>query len=300
MSAAPLSTARLEEAPAGLPAGAASGDGRELILLGLPDVNGAIRGKALRPAAFAEAVAQGTVITDLLLALDPLDHPITDFSDFGLRAGAGDLLLSPEPDTLRELSWRPGWQICLGTPSWRDGRPCELATREVLRRVLADLAGLGYETLAAFEYEIRIRDGDGRPLSDGTSYSVQEIGRFDRLLERLQPALAGVGVELTAVHTEAGPGLLELNLAARPGLRAADDAAYTKLAVKDLAAALGLSASFMAKLAPGEEGSSGHIHLSCWREEVNVFAPDSPAASRPLPRPPWPGCSSICRPPPWP
>ena len=108
-----------------------------------------------------------------------------------------------------------------------------------------------------------------------------EIGRFEGLLEGLAPALAGVGVELTAVHTEAGPGLLELNLAARPGLRAADDAAYAKLAVKDLAATLGLSASFMAKVAPGEEGSSGHIHLSCWREGANAFAPEASGRTTP-------------------
>src|SRR4029077_18546673 len=32
--------------------------------------------------------------------------------------------------------------------------------------------------------------------------------------------------------------------------------------------------SFMAKTAPGEEGSSGHVHLSCWRDGSNAFADD--------------------------
>ncbi len=87
----------------------------------------------------------------------------------------------------------------------------------------------------------------------------------------LLPALQALGVELSAVHTEAGPGLLELNIAAREGLGAADDAAYTKLAVKEVAASMGLRASFLAKTKPGEEGSSGHVHLSCWSEGVNAF-----------------------------
>jgi glutamine synthetase len=73
------------------------------------------------------------------------------------------------------------------------------------------------------------------------------------------------------VHTEAGAGLLELNLGARPALRAADDAALTKMAVKDLAATMGLRASFLAKTAPGEEGSSGHVHFSCWSDGANAF-----------------------------
>src|SRR4029077_12851524 len=57
----------------------ATGD-EEFILLGIPDVHGAIRGKALRPAAFQSALRHGTVMTDLLLALDPTDTPISDYT----------------------------------------------------------------------------------------------------------------------------------------------------------------------------------------------------------------------------
>src|SRR5450759_3116532 len=245
--------------------------GGEFILLGMPDVNGSIRGKALRPAAFESALRHGTVMTDLLLALDPTDTPISDYTKFGIRAGAGDLRVRPDATTLHELTWRPGWKICLATPSWPDGSPCELASREVLRRVLAGLSELGYEAVAAVEYELRLWDADSRPLSSGLSYSLGELGGFDAFVRALAPALDALGVELTAVHTEAGPGLLELNLGARPALRAADDAALTKMAVKDIAATMGLRASFMAKTAPGEEGSSGHVHLSCWSDGANAF-----------------------------
>ena len=250
-------------------------DGGEFILVGFPDVNGSIRGKALRPAAFESAVRDGTVMTDLLLALDPTDTPISDYTKFGIRSGAGDLLVRPDVTTLHDLTWRPGWKICLATPSWPDGSRCEIASREVLRSVLAGLSELGYEAVAAVEYELRLLDADGKPLSSGLSYSLGELGGFDAFVRALAPALDALGVELSAVHTEAGPGLLELNLGARPALRAADDAALTKMAVKDLAATMGLRASFLAKTAPGEEGSSGHIHLSCWSDGANAFrAPD--------------------------
>ncbi len=257
------------------------GAGEEFVLLGIPDVNGSLRGKALRPHAFEAALKQGTVMTDLLLGLDPVDAPISDYDGFGIRTGAADLVVHPDPDTIRELSWRPGWRVCLATPSWPDGSPCELASREVFRRVLDDVSGLGYDAMSAIEYEIRIWDERGDPASSGISYSLVEIARFDRLIDELVRALEDLGIELSAVHTEAGPGLLELNIGARRGLAAADDATLLKFAAKQVAASLGMRASFLAKTVPGEEGSSGHVHLSCWSGETNAFAGSSPGDPMP-------------------
>lgn len=270
-----------------LAAAASGGEGAEaregFVLLGMPDVHGSVRGKALRPRAFEAALADGTVMTDLLLALDPTDTPITDYEHFGIRSGAGDLVVHPDPSTLHELTWLPGWRICLSTPVWPDGSPCSLSSRETLRGVLGRLGELGYEALAAFEYEVRLRDAEHRPLSSGLSYSLGEVARFQQFVSRLIPALDGLGVELSAVHTEAGPGLLELNIAAREGLRAADDAVFVKLATKEVAASIGLQASFLAKARPGEEGSSGHVHLSCWADGRNAFAVDDDAGELPSP-----------------
>jgi glutamine synthetase len=253
----------------------------EFVLLGIPDVNGSIRGKALRPDAFDSAVQRGTVTTDLIIGLDPTDTPIVDYERFGIRTGAADLLVHPDPDTLRDLTWRPGWRVCLATPSWPDGSPCEFATREVLRSVLEDVSGLGYDMMSAIEYEIRIWDEHGEPTSTGISYSLNEITRYEAFLAALVPALETLGVELSAVHTEAGPGLLELNVAAARGLRAADDAVLLKFGVKQVAASMGLRASFLAKTNPGEEGSSGHVHLSLWDGETNAFA--APEPTEPVP-----------------
>ena len=61
--------------------------GPEFVLLGMPDVNGSLRGKALSRDAFEAAVRDGTVTTDLLLGLDPVDTPITDYEEFGIRVG---------------------------------------------------------------------------------------------------------------------------------------------------------------------------------------------------------------------
>jgi glutamine synthetase len=266
-------------APTGSSAGPTSPG--EFVLLGVPDVNGSIRGKALRPDAFEAALAHGTVMTDLILGLDPVDTPITDFDRFGIRTGAGDLVVHPDPSTLHELTWRPGWRVCLATPSWPDGSPCAFAPREVFRHVVDDVAGLGYEVTSAIEYEIRVWDGQGHPMSTGISYSLVEIGPYERFMNAVVEALEAMGIVVSAIHTEAGPGLLELNLEPRRGLDAADDATLVKFVVKQLAASMGLRASFLAKTASGEEGSSGHVHLSCWHGETNAFA--GSALTDPLP-----------------
>ena len=91
---------------------------------------------------------------------------------------------------------------------------------------------VGYDAVAAIEYEVRLRDAEDRLVTTGISYSAAEVAAIDPFVSALRPALDDLGVELSAVHTEAAPGLVELNLAARPAAEAADDAAYAKFAVK--------------------------------------------------------------------
>ena len=55
-----------------------------------------------------------------------------------------------------------------------------------------------------------------------------------------------------------------------------------KFAVKQLAASMGMRASFLAKTVPGEEGSSGHVHMSLWNGATNAFAAAEPADALPL------------------
>src|SRR5207247_8537921 len=103
--------------------------GGEFVFVGLPDVNGSIRGKAFRPEAFNALLRDGTMMTDLLLALDPAHAPITDYTRFAIRSGAGDLLVRPDASTLHQHTWRRGWRISLATPRWRAASPCEPARR---------------------------------------------------------------------------------------------------------------------------------------------------------------------------
>ncbi len=246
----------------------------EFVLTGIVDINGSIRGKAIRRDTFEDSIERGFPITDLLLALDPVDTPITDYSDYGIRVGAPDMMLYPDLETYRDLTWRSGWKICLCSARWPDGRVCEISPRELLKKAIDRLTatGMGYEAKVAFEYEVRIFDNNKQPMSNGISYSLEEMENFEELTRRLVPAAHALGIHIDALHTEAGPGLFELNISANSALSAADNAVLLKFALKGLARSLGLRASFMAKPAVGEEGSSGHIHFSCWQRNINAFA----------------------------
>ena len=60
----------------------------------------------------------------------------------------------------------PGDAELAGSPAF--------ASREVFRRVLEDVDALGFEVMAAIEYEIRIWDEEGAPTSSGISYSERD------------------------------------------------------------------------------------------------------------------------------
>ncbi|MDX6378857.1 MAG: glutamine synthetase, partial [Gaiellaceae bacterium] len=73
-------------------------------------------------------------------------------------------------------------------------------------------------------------------------------------------------LRVEATNFENGIGQLELNVAYRDALGAADEAFLAKQAIRVAAAGLGLRASFMARPYADQPGSSAHVHLSLWRD----------------------------------
>lgn len=244
------------------------------VFLGFVDVNGSLRGKSYEVSSFEAICERGSVAcTDLLLAVDPLDQAITTIEEIGVRSGSGDLLIRPAPATLRELPWRPGSRICIGDLAWLDGSACELSTRSVLQVAIDRLEAHGLKALVAFEYELRlwVDDAGEAPATAGQSYSARGMEAVVEYAESLQEACAALGLGLTAVHTEGGAGLLELNTAPAPAAHAADNAILLRHAAHEVARRCGMRASFLAKPNVEEEGSSGHLHVSVWDGERNAM-----------------------------
>lgn len=258
----------------------------DFVFFGIGDQNGILRGKALPAREFERLVDSDGVmsLTNLVLGLDTTDAPVTTLASLGYNAGASDLRVRPDLDTYRKLAGRPGWAVCLGDATWPDGSICELVPRAVLAGVAAQAAKQGLDVRAALEYEIRMkRRADQGFVTGGRSYDFGETLSVMSLIEALDSGCQEMGLPLTAYHTEAAPGLIEINLSAADACAAADAAAFLRLAVRSVSDAAGYDVSFIAKHAAGEEGSSGHLHLSFWNQDgSNAF---SPGAGDPGPGP---------------
>jgi glutamine synthetase len=251
------------------------------VYLGMPDAHGSLRGKTLSGREFKAASKRGYMpLGDLMLAVDPRDGAIMTLDDLATYRGCPDLLLRPEADTLRDLPGRPGWGVCIGTPLWENGDLCELGSRVTAQAVLDRLDGLGFGIKASLEYEFRVWDRETKePATGGLSYHLVEAMRVAELTEAIEDGLATLGIELRVSHAEGGAGLLEVNVDPADGVNAADRALLLKSFVKSLGAERGLRVSFLAKPVAGEEGSSGHFHISLWTKDgANAFAApgDSP------------------------
>ena len=73
---------------------------------------------------------------------------------------------------------------------------------------------------------------------------------------------------------EWGVGQHELNVRYAEVMAMADRHCIYKQCAKELADQLGMSVTFMAKLAEDQAGSSCHVHLSLWSGDDNAFAGD--------------------------
>ncbi len=253
---------------AGVTAPARGSADHRFVYFGMPDAHGALRGKVLAGREFQAARDRGFMpLGDLMLAVDPVDALIETLEGVGTQYGFRDLLLRPEIETLRELPGRPGWGICIGTPLWPDGEVCELGTRVAAQRVLKHLDELGFALRASHEYEFRVWEAQtGEPANGPLSYHLGEAMRLRSLLEAIEDGLQTLGIDLRVSHPEGAPGLVEINIDPADGVLAADNAMVLKEFVKSLGTDMGLRVSFLAKPVVGEEGSSGHFHVSLRRK----------------------------------
>lgn len=241
----------------------------DTLLLLFSDVHGNLRGKMLDGRAInsKQATEEGFPTTDLLLAVDPVDEPITTISEMGLKGGAKDLLLRPDFNTLRPLPWFPLANVILGDLYENNGAPCGISPRQVLRRALEALGDHGIRIKAAFEFEFRLfKAGSWEPATTGLSYSPLPLSQIAEFIGTLRRYAKGLQLGLSVFHSEGAAGLIEVNVEPQDGLSAADTAALLRLAAIEAARHHGLRASFMAKPIADEEGSSAHVHFSMWDE----------------------------------
>ncbi len=182
------------------------------------------------------------------------------------RVVESDMYLRPDPASFALIPWetdrRVARLICnVYTPN---GEPFPGDPRAVLQRALTRAESLGYRYQLSPELEFYLFR---QPLDLAMPGTGDRDGYFDvsdseaRVVRReIAEALESMGIAVEAGHHEVGPGQHELDLAPLEALGMADAVMTARLAVKSVAKAFNLYATFMPKPLAEQAGSGLHVH----------------------------------------
>ena len=262
----------------------------DTVIIAFSDHYGRLMGKRLDAEYFlAEAAGQGTHACNYLLTTDMEMEPVPGYDFANWELGYGDFHLAPDLSTLRLASWLDKSALVLcDVEDERAQQPVTVAPRSILRRQLAAADELGYSVYAASELEYYIFRDSYREAQEKRYADLQPLGWYLEDYNILQatreegftaPArhhLKRSGVPVESSKGEWGLGQHELNIRYADLLTMADRHTIMKHCLKEIADAAGCSITFMAKPHSGQAGSSCHIHLSLFRDDMNAFAGDIP------------------------
>ena len=260
----------------------------ETIVVGFTDHSGRLLGKRFDAEMFLEDIVEGGAhACDYLLTVDMDMEPVPGYAFASWELGYGDFNLVPDFRSLRIASWldKSAFVLC-DLRNEKTHEYVSVAPRSILRRQLEDAKSLGYEAFAASELEHYVfrrtyreaHEQDYRDLKPGgwyrEDYHVLQGTRTEDYHAAVRRHLKNSGVPVENSKGEWGTGQHEVNVRYAEALDMADRHVVFKQCMKELADAMGLSVTFMAKFAADEPGSSCHIHFSLWHDGENAFPGD--------------------------
>ncbi|MFD0259771.1 glutamine synthetase family protein [Kitasatospora indigofera] len=280
----------LEQLRAGVARGAI-----DTVVLAMTDMQGRLQGKRIAAEYFlSDVVPNSAEGCGYLLAVDIDMNTVDGYEISSWESGYGDLVLTPDLDTLRTVPWHPATAMVQCDVAHHDGRPVTVSPRQILRRQLERLAGHGFHAYAGTELEFIVFkdtyeqawEKDYHRLTPvnqyNVDYSILGTSRVEPLLRRLRNEMAGAGLTVESAKGECNLGQHEIAFKYGEALRTCDDHAVYKTGAKEIAAQEGVSLTFMAKY-DQREGNSCHIHLSLRDEQGRpVMAGDGPHGFSPV------------------
>jgi len=254
------------------------------VLLEVPDFDLGLRGKLERAdkAGPGARLAFCSIIYGLSVVDEVVDTPLGSAAN-----GYPDVFAVPDEATRVSLPWRQGTEAVIADTVHADGSPVLESPRTLLRHLLAEFDPLGLQPRFGFEYEVYVTQAPngpqpGAPLDRTISgYSLSRLAEAEPVIEEFLARTEGIGTHVEMVHSEIGPGFFEFALAPADPLTAADRAARSRQCFREVCAAQGLRATFMAKLYGAQSGSGGHVHQSLWQDTRNVFSDGAGQLSEP-------------------
>jgi glutamine synthetase len=251
----------------------------------VPDLTGNARGKFIPAAQFLQ---QGYPRLPESILIQTVTGEYSDDHWSFVEPTDADMTLKPDLSTLRIVPWarEPTAQVVHDCYT-RDDKPHPLATRNILKRVLALYEADGLTPVIAPEMEFYLvkqnLDPDyvleppigrsGRAESSRQSYSIDAVAEFEDFVEDMYDFAEAQGLDVDTLIHENGAAQMEINFLHGDALRLADQVFTFKRTVRETAHKHGIYATFMAKPMQKEPGSAMHIHQSIVRAQDggNIF-----------------------------
>ncbi|MFB9887914.1 glutamine synthetase family protein [Balneatrix alpica] len=260
----------------------------EVFELLIPDTNGIVRGKWVPRNAVDKALSNGIRLPSSMFALDVWGNDVLE-SGLVFETGDRDALCLPVDGALKEVPWlkRRTAQLIM-TMIEPDGTPFFGDPRSVLQKIVDKFSEIGLTPVTATELEFYLLDRDpgqdGRPqppLSPTTGrrqftnqvYGIEELHEFEDFFDSLSRAATLQDLPVDTTVAEQAPNQYEINLIHVPdAVKAAEHAILLKRAIKGVAQAHEMNATFMAKPYGDLAGNGMHIHFSLVdKDGKNVF-----------------------------
>jgi glutamine synthetase len=241
----------------------------------VPDLAGVARGKIMPASKFFDDSVMALPSSIFMQTISG-EYP-DESGDFRYDPSDGDLELRPDFTTLCDVPWapEPTAQV-IHDAFYHDGRPVEIAPRQLLKRVIDLYRKRGWEPVVAPELEFylvkRNTDPDypleppigrsGRAEAGRRSYSISAVNEFDAIFEDIYAFAEAQGLEVDTLIHEEGAAQMEINLRHGDPLALADQVFLLKRTIREAALGHDIYATFMAKPIAQEPGSAMHVHQS--------------------------------------
>ena len=187
----------------------------------------------------------------------------------------------PDPASGRILPWQPdiAW---FASDLYCEGRPFEACSRNILKRVLASAAEMGFGMNLGIEAEFFVLQDDEekgfKPLSSRhhlAKPAYDTVRLLDNMpwLSELVAAMNSLGWGVYSFDHEDGIGQFEIDFKYFPALEMADNFVFLRMMATEIAAKHGGFASFMPKPYANRAGSGAHYNMSLYDLETreNLF-----------------------------
>jgi len=240
--------------------------GVRLVRLWFTDILGNLKSFAISPAELENALIDGMTFDG---------SSIEGFS----RVQEADVLAIPDPNTFEVLPWADpkGTEARVFCNIHNlDATPFHGDPRQVLRRNLDAVVEKGFSFYVApdieYFYFAPPKPGEiPQPLDEGGFFDLTTSDMATSLRKETIRTLETMGIPVEYSFHEDAPSQHEIDLRHTDALTMADSVMTFRLAVKEVAAAHGVHATFMPKPLEGVQGSGMHLHLSLFRGSDNAF-----------------------------